>query len=117
MDFTFVCPTEILAFNDALPQFKELGATVLGVSTDSHFSHLAWSLSPRKQGGLGPDLKLPLLADRSMAMSRAYGVLLEEEGIALRGLFIIDPKGILRFVTDFLDHSRLRADPRMIFFY
>jgi alkyl hydroperoxide reductase subunit AhpC len=66
MDFTFVCPTEILAFNDALPQFAELNTAVLGVSTDSHFAHLAWASAPRKQGGLGPDLKLPLLADRSM---------------------------------------------------
>lgn len=99
MDFTFVCPTEILAFNDALPRFKELNTTVFGVSTDSKFSHLAWANQPRKEGGLGPDLKLPLLADRSMRISRDYGVLLEDEGIALRGLFIIDPKGILRQIT------------------
>jgi alkyl hydroperoxide reductase subunit AhpC len=66
MDFTFVCPTEILAFNDALPQFAELNTEVLGVSTDSQFSHLAWASQPRKQGGLGPNLKLPLLADRNM---------------------------------------------------
>ncbi|GJJ13158.1 hypothetical protein Clacol_007409 [Clathrus columnatus] len=95
-DFTFVCPTEIVAFNDALSEFEALGAVVLGVSTDSEYSHLAWSLQPRKQGGLGPDLKLPLLADKSMKVSRDYGVLIEEEGIALRGLFIIDPAGILR---------------------
>jgi alkyl hydroperoxide reductase subunit AhpC len=69
------------------------------VSTDSHFSHLAWSSQPRKQGGIGPDLILPLVADKSMKISRDYGVLIEEEGIALRGLFIIDPKGILRYVT------------------
>ncbi|EPQ53389.1 hypothetical protein GLOTRDRAFT_131337 [Gloeophyllum trabeum ATCC 11539] len=99
MDFTFVCPTEILAFNDALPQFHELETEVLGVSTDSEFSHLAWSLQPRKQGGLGPDLKLPLIADKSMKIARDYGVLIEESGVALRGLFIIDPKGILRQIT------------------
>ncbi|KAF9220705.1 peroxiredoxin [Gyrodon lividus] len=99
MDFTFVCPTEILAFNDALPQFKELGASVLGVSTDSQYSHFAWAQQPRKQGGIGPDLKLPLIADRNMQISRDYDVLLEEEGIALRGLFIIDPKGIVRQIT------------------
>ncbi|KAJ7583337.1 thioredoxin-like protein [Mycena floridula] len=99
MDFTFVCPTEILAFNDALPQFKALETTVLGISTDSHYSHFAWASAPRKAGGLGPDLKLPLLADRNMSISRDYGVLLEDEGIALRGLFIIDPKGILRQIT------------------
>ena len=95
-DFTFVCPTEILAFNDALPQFKELNAEVLAVSTDSEYSHFAWANQPRKEGGLGPDLQLPLLADRNMQISRDYGVLIEEKGIALRGLFIIDPQGTLR---------------------
>ncbi|KAF8179929.1 thioredoxin-like protein [Mycena galopus ATCC 62051] len=99
MDFTFVCPTEILAFNDALPALKAINTVVLGISTDSQFSHLAWSTQPRKQGGLGPDLKLPLVADKSMSIARDYGVLLEDEGIALRGLFIIDPKGILRQIT------------------
>ncbi|KAJ8517891.1 hypothetical protein ONZ45_g4997 [Pleurotus djamor] len=99
MDFTFVCPTEILAFNDALAQFNELQTTVLGVSTDSQFSHFAWAQQPRKQGGLGPDLKLPLVADRSMQISRDYGVLIEESGIALRGLFLIDPNGTLRQIT------------------
>ncbi|KAK7439567.1 cTPxI, variant 2 [Stygiomarasmius scandens] len=99
MDFTFVCPTEILAFNDALEDFKALDTVVLGVSTDSQYSHFAWATQPRKEGGLGPNLKLPLIADRSMKISRDYGVLLEDEGIALRGLFIIDPKGILRQIT------------------
>ncbi|KAF9814266.1 hypothetical protein IEO21_05205 [Rhodonia placenta] len=99
LDFTFVCPTEILAFNDALPQFKQLNTTVLSVSTDSHFSHFAWATQDRKQGGLGPDLKLPMIADKSMSISRDYGVLIEEEGIALRGLFLIDPKGTLRQIT------------------
>ncbi|KAK0467375.1 thioredoxin-like protein [Armillaria novae-zelandiae] len=99
MDFTFVCPTEILAFNDALAEFKALDTKVLGVSTDSQHSHFAWANQPRKEGGLGPDLKLPLIADRNMSISRDYGVLLEDEGIALRGLFIIDPKGILRQIT------------------
>ncbi|KAF8516504.1 peroxiredoxin [Gautieria morchelliformis] len=99
LDFTFVCPTEILAFNDALPQFEALNTVVFGVSTDSEYSHLAWSMQPRKQGGLGPDLKLPLIADKSMTISREYGVLVEEQGIALRGLFIIDAKGILRQIT------------------
>jgi alkyl hydroperoxide reductase subunit AhpC len=99
MDFTFVCPTEILAFNDALPKFEKLNTTVLGVSTDSHFTHLAWRDRPRKQGGLGEDLKLPLVADKNFKIARDYGVLIEEEGIALRGLFIIDPKGTLRQIT------------------
>ncbi|RYP71929.1 hypothetical protein DL771_004532 [Monosporascus sp. 5C6A] len=99
LDFTFVCPTEILSFNDALPQFAAINTAVLGISTDSHFSHLAWAQQPRKQGGLGPDLKLPLVADKSQAISRKYGVLLEDQGVALRGLFIIDPKGVLRQIT------------------
>ncbi|KAG6890183.1 hypothetical protein C0995_010888 [Termitomyces sp. Mi166 len=99
MDFTFVCPTEILAFNDALPIFKALNTAVFGVSTDSEYSHFAWANQPRKEGGLGPDLKLPLIADRNMNISRDYGILLEEEGVALRGLFMIDPKGILRQIT------------------
>ncbi|KAI3650621.1 hypothetical protein MP228_004102 [Amoeboaphelidium protococcarum] len=98
-DFTFVCPTEILAFNDALPKFQELGAEVLGVSCDSENSHWAWTQVPRDQGGLGKDLKMALLADKNLKISRAYGVLLEEEGIALRGLFLIDPKGVLRQIT------------------
>ena len=66
------------------------------VSTDSEYTHLAWSQTPRKEGGLGPDLKLRLLADRSHAISKAYGVLLPEEGITLRGTFFIDPNGTLR---------------------
>ncbi|KAG5634626.1 Peroxiredoxin-4 [Sphagnurus paluster] len=90
---------EILAFNDSLSHFKTLNTAVLAISTDSQFSHYAWATQPRKEGGLGPDLKLPLIADRNMNISRDYGVLLEEEGIALRGLFLVDPKGILRQIT------------------
>lgn len=70
-----------------------------GVSTDSQFSHFAWAQQPKKLGGLGPDLKLPLVADRNMKISRDYDVLIEEEGISLRGLFIIDPKGIVRYAN------------------
>ncbi|KAI1125124.1 2-cysteine peroxiredoxin [Nemania abortiva] len=99
LDFTFVCPTEIIQYNAALPRFAAINTKVLGVSTDSHFSHLAWIERPRKQGGLGPDLELPLVSDKSMKISRSYGVLLEDEGVALRGLFIIDPKGVLRQIT------------------
>ncbi|KAG5335868.1 Peroxiredoxin [Termitomyces sp. T112] len=99
MDFTFVCPTEILAFNDALLTFKALNTAVFGVSTDSEYSHFAWATQPRKEGGLGPDLKLPLITDKNMNISREYGVLLEDQGVALRGLFLIDPKGILRQIT------------------
>ena len=80
-----------------------------GVSTDSQYSHYAWATQPRNAGGLGPDLKLPLIADRNQKISRDYGVLIEEEGIALRGLFIIDPKGILRYVTsrELLRHKQI----------
>ena len=71
----------------------------LAVSTDSAYSHFAWASQARNQGGLGPNLKLPLIADRNMSISKDYGVLLEDEGIALRGLFIIDPQGVLRQIT------------------
>ena len=92
LDFTFVCPTEITAFSDRIGDFKELGAHVLGCSVDSHYSHLAWANTPRNQGGLG-EIDYPLLADLNKQIGRDYGVLIEEAGIALRGLFIIDPEG------------------------
>jgi len=98
LDFTFVCPTEIIAFSDRAEEFRKLGCEVVACSTDSHFSHLAWCERPRKQGGLG-DMKIPLLADKNMAISRAYGVLKEDEGLAFRGLFIIDGKQKLRQMT------------------
>ncbi|XP_052864422.1 peroxiredoxin-2 isoform X1 [Anopheles cruzii] len=97
LDFTFVCPTEIVAFSDRIQEFKALNTEVVGVSVDSHFSHLAWINSPRKAGGLGK-LNYPLLSDLSKKISADYGVLLDE-GISLRGLFIIDPKGVVRQVT------------------
>lgn len=96
MDFTFVCPTEITAFSDRIEDFKDQGAEVLGVSTDSVFSHRAWINTPVDEGGLGP-INYPLASDITQEVSRAYGVLIEEEGIALRGLFIIDPEGIVRY--------------------
>lgn len=98
LDFTFVCPTEIIAFSDRIGEFTELGTAVLGVSTDSHFSHLAWINMPRKQGGLG-GLSYPLVSDFAKTISRDYGVLIEEAGIALRGLFLIDPEGVVRQMT------------------
>lgn len=78
--------------------FKHLSQRA-GVSTDSHYAHLAWATQHRKQGGLGPDLKLPMIADKNMKISRDYGVLIEEDGVALRGLFLIDPKGTLRYAS------------------
>ena len=95
LDFTFVCPTEILAFSEAVEEFKKRNVQVIGASIDSHFSHLAWRKQPRAEGGLG-DIKYPLLADTTKDVSRKYGVLLEGAGIALRGLFLIDEEGILR---------------------
>ena len=98
LDFTFVCPTEIIAFSDRVAEFEFLNCAVVACSTDSQFSHLAWCEKPRKQGGLG-EMKIPLLADKSMAISRAYGVLKEDEGLSFCGLFIIDPLGKLRQIT------------------
>ncbi len=90
LDFTFVCPTEITAFSDRIQDFKALNCEVLGVSVDSQFSHLAWINTPRAKGGLG-DMNYPLLADLNKNVSRDYGVLLDG-GIALRGLFLINPE-------------------------
>lgn len=98
LDFTFVCPTEIIAFSDRVQEFRDINCEVIACSTDSHFSHLAWINTPRKEGGLG-DMNIPLLADKSMEIAKSYGVLKEEDGIAFRGLFIIDDKGNLRQVT------------------
>ncbi|XP_015517651.2 peroxiredoxin [Neodiprion lecontei] len=95
LDFTFVCPTEIVAFSDRMSEFEALNTEVIGVSTDSHFSHLAWINTPRKQGGLG-GLRYPLLSDFSKQISAKYNVLIEDAGVALRGLFIIDKEGVLR---------------------
>jgi len=94
LDFTFVCPSEIVAFDAALEQFQKKNAHVIGVSVDSHFTHLAWKNTPRKQGGIGP-IRFPLVADLDKSISRNYGVLLDG-GIALRGLFLIDQQGIVR---------------------
>jgi peroxiredoxin (alkyl hydroperoxide reductase subunit C) len=101
LDFTFVCPTEIIALSDAYEDFKDLDAEILGVSTDSKHSHRAWINTPRDKNGLG-GLNYPLASDILKTTSRNYGVLDEEAGIAFRGLFIIDPDGILRYqvVTD-----------------
>ncbi|PAV58379.1 hypothetical protein WR25_23923 [Diploscapter pachys] len=98
LDFTFVCPTEIIAFSDRFKEFSALNTEVLAVSTDSVFSHLAWINTPRKDGGLG-EMNIPVLSDLSHQISRDYGVLKDDAGIAFRGLFIIDPKGILRQIT------------------
>ncbi|CAB3227555.1 unnamed protein product [Arctia plantaginis] len=97
LDFTFVCPTELIAFSDRAQEFAGIDCQVLGVSTDSEFSHLAWINTPRKDGGLGK-LDIPLLADYKKKISTDYDVLLDE-GFALRGLFVIDRNGILRHMA------------------
>jgi len=94
LDFTFVCPTEIISFSDRGQEFQKLGVQILGVSVDSAFSHLAWRNTPRNVGGLG-DIKYPLVADLKKDIARAYDVLLPD-GVALRGLFLIDPEGVVR---------------------
>ncbi|PQO29192.1 thioredoxin peroxidase [Blastopirellula marina] len=94
LDFTFVCPTEIIAFSEAVESFKQLNVQVLGCSIDSHFSHLAWRNTPRSQGGIG-EIKYPLVADLDKTIAKNYDVLLPG-GIALRGLFLIDKDGLVR---------------------
>ena len=97
LDFTFVCPTEICSFSDRAEEFRKIGAEVVACSVDSHFSHLAWVNTPRNQGGLG-DMNIPLLSDLSKKISTDYAVLLDT-GISLRGLFVIDPNGVIRSST------------------
>src|SRR6476646_4286893 len=97
LDFTFVCPTEIIAFSDRFGEFAELETEILGVSVDSEFSHLAWLQTERDAGGLG-DLNYPLISDLKKEISAAYQVL-TEEGVALRGLFIIDKEGVIQHAT------------------
>ncbi len=97
LDFTFICPTEINAFSDRYADFTANNAEVLGVSVDSEFSHLAWIQTDRKSGGIG-DLTYPLISDLKKEIATAYHVL-TEDGIALRGLFIIDPQGVVQHST------------------
>jgi peroxiredoxin (alkyl hydroperoxide reductase subunit C) len=94
LDFTFVCPTELIAFDRALPKFRERGCEVLSVSVDSAYTHLAWKNTPLRQGGVGP-VQYPMIADLDKRISRAYDVLLNDS-VALRGLFLIDRDGIIR---------------------
>lgn len=94
LDFTFVCPTEIIAFSDRAAEFEKLNAHLIGVSIDSHYSHLAWRNTPRTEGGLG-QINYPLVADIKKTIASDYGVLLGG-GIALRGLFLIDKDGKVR---------------------
>lgn len=96
MDFTFVCPTEILALADRRAEFEELDVAILGASTDTYFTHKAWVSTPRDKNGI-QGTNYPLVADHNGAVARQYGVLIEEKNIAHRGLFVIDPNGILQY--------------------
>ncbi|HBR14039.1 MAG TPA: thioredoxin peroxidase [Candidatus Omnitrophica bacterium] len=95
LDFTFVCPTEIHAFQDKLSEFEKRNVQVIGVSTDSWFSHLAWLKTPKNVGGI-QGVTYPLVSDFNKSISSQYGVLLENLGVALRGLFLIDKDGIVQ---------------------
>ena len=101
MDWTFVCPTEIFAYNDAADKLAAINTVVLGISGDSPYTHLSWLKAPREEGGLGGLIDIPLLSDVTRETMKAYGVYNEDKsGLdyaqAFRGLFLIDPKGILR---------------------
>ncbi|MGI0479634.1 peroxiredoxin [Geminocystis sp. CENA526] len=98
LDFTFVCPTEIIAFSDRHEEFQALDTEILGVSVDSEFAHLAWIQTERKQGGIG-DINYPLISDLKKEISISYNVLEPSAGVALRGLFIIDRNGIIQHST------------------
>jgi alkyl hydroperoxide reductase subunit AhpC len=101
LDFTFVCPTEILQFADRIQEFRDMGCEVLGCSIDSAFVHMAWCNKDRKQGGLGK-LDMPMIADVSKKISRDYGCMVghgEDEGVAYRATYIIDKEGILRHMS------------------
>jgi len=114
LDFTFVCPTEIIAFSERIGEFEELGVQVLGALIDSHFSHLAWRNTPRNQGGIG-EIRYPLIADLDKQIAADYDVLLDA-GIALRGLFLIDKEGVVRHqvVNDLPLGRSVDEAPRMV---
>eukprot|EP01132_Coremiostelium_polycephalum_P004050 gene4050-5069_t len=98
LDFTFVCPTEIIAFSDRIAEFRAIGVEVIGCSVDSQFTHLAWVNTPRKEGGLG-GINYPLVSDLTHQISKDYGVYIEEDGHTIRGSFIIDPQGVVVQIT------------------
>lgn len=95
LDFTFVCPTELHAFQERLKEFEERNAVIVACSVDSSFSHAAWTNTPKSKGGI-EGVEYPLVADLNKHIARAYGVLKEDEGIAYRGQFLLDKKGIVR---------------------
>ena len=109
LDFTFVCPTEITALSDRYEEFTALGADLVGASTDSVHSHFAWLNTPREKNGIAGTV-YPLVADFTKATARAYGVLDEQSGVAQRGLFIIDPEGVLRYAVVTADNVGRSVD-------
>ena len=112
LDFTFVCPSEIIAFDKALAEFKARNCEVIGVSVDSHFTHLAWKNTEVNQGGIG-NIQYPLVADLNKQIARDYGVLFGES-VALRGLFLIDKEGIVHIA--FLNRKNTGSNPYCIFY-
>jgi len=99
LDFTFVCPTEVLNFSDAADELGKLNCQIFGISVDSKYVHKAWVDTKREEGGLGGKINYPLLSDINKQTARDYGILIEEEGVALRGLFLINPDGIVMHTT------------------
>ena len=96
LDFTFVCPTELISFSDRLEEFQGIGAEVVGVSTDSVHSHRAWLKTPQDKNGI-EGVKYPIASDVGGKLAKAYNILVDEANIALRGLFIINPEGVLQY--------------------
>lgn len=99
LDFTFVCPTEVLNFSSAAEEFYKINCQIFGISVDSAFVHKAWVETKREDGGLGGSLNYPLLSDLNKVAARDYGILMESEGVALRGLFLISPEGVIMHST------------------
>lgn len=99
LDFTFVCPTEVINFSEAMDQFRSLNCEVFGISVDSKYVHKAWVETKKEDGGLGGKLNFPLLSDINKTVASSYGILLEEEGVALRALFLVNPDGQVVHMT------------------
>lgn len=95
LDFTYVCPTELIALNNRLSEFKARNAAIIAVSVDSHFTHLAWKRMPYKYGGIG-NVQFPIVADLTKSIAERYGVVVNES-VAMRGTFITDQNGVVRF--------------------
>ena len=98
LDFTFVCPTELIHFSDRLDELNGIGAEVLGISTDSVHSHRAWLKTPQDKNGI-EGMKYPIASDVGGKLAKAYNILVEEANIALRGLYIINPEGVLQYAV------------------